>query len=79
MLRGMRVVDRRSLDSWYQEARRLQASMLELEADVPHFHFLMHYLIDADIRLKDPRHAASQNERLAEVLKELEMHSGTPG
>lgn len=70
-LRSLDVQDRGALRRWYEEARSLQEALGAEGSEIPHFHFIMHYLIDADIRLKDPAYRVSQESRLEEVINEL--------
>lgn len=74
-LSAMRIADARSLDDWYEEARKLQNALSGDGPAVPHFHFIMHYLIDADIRLKDPTYRESQESRLRDVIAELSSNA----
>lgn len=75
-LHALRVADKEQLRTWYQEARRVQDALHDREATEPvspeDFHFLMHYLIDADIRLKDAEYARVQSERLLTFIAALE-------
>jgi hypothetical protein len=79
-LRGLAawpVRSRADLDGWYAQAKvvtdKLMTGPRVLEGMS---HFVWHYLVDADIRLKDPRYAEDQNARLAEVIAELEGEGG---
>lgn len=48
-----------------------QSAMASLRDAPETFHFLMHFLIDHDIRRKDADYARMQYEQLAGLLKEL--------
>lgn len=69
-----RVTDRRELEAWYEEAKRVPDRIRADSAvanELPHF--LWHYLADADIRLKDADFAREQNTELLRLLALMEQ------
>ena len=72
-LRDWPIQRKADLRPWYEAARGVSDMVCETDGVFTDddFHFLMHWLADADIRLKDAKYAAMQNERLREVLAEL--------
>jgi hypothetical protein len=72
-LAGLVVRSRDDLDGWYAQARVVNDKLMaDASVTMGMSDFVWHYLLDADIRLKDPRYARDQNERLSEVIAELE-------
>jgi len=58
------------LAQWQNAAAQLRAAVAPSVADqVPHF--VWHYLADADIRFRDDRYRAAQDQELVEALQEL--------
>jgi hypothetical protein len=70
-LAALEARDKNGLKAWYEEARVLQEALAKPGPEVPHLHFIQHYLIDADIRLKDPRYREHQEAGLREALEAL--------
>jgi hypothetical protein len=67
------VADRQGLDAWYRAARAVQDRLAQSASTLPHLpETIWHYLIDADTRLKDPRYATMQTERMLRLLEQLE-------
>ncbi|RZI57079.1 MAG: hypothetical protein EOP14_05305 [Pseudomonas sp.] len=60
-------VDVADLADWDASARKFSSTL-----DVPLPPQVMHYLHDADIRIKDPEYRASQDEMIASVISDLE-------
>jgi hypothetical protein len=72
-LMKMRVADRHDLHEWYQAARIVQARLAVSGSTLPHLpETVWHYLIDADTRLKDPRYAKMQTERMQLLLEQMD-------
>jgi hypothetical protein len=60
-------IDMASLADWDTSARKFSSSLdVQLPPQV------MHYLHDADIRIKDPEYRASQNEMISGIIADLE-------
>lgn len=55
------------LADWDASARKFSSAL-----DVPLPPHVMHYLHDADIRIKDPEYRASQDEMMAGIISDLE-------
>jgi hypothetical protein len=72
-LRDWPLHTKNELPPWYEAARDATILLTEVGRSLSKvdFHFLMHWLSDADIRLKDSDFARLQNERLHEVLGKL--------
>ncbi len=70
-LLAMPAADKASLGAWYEEARKLEEVLATPGPSIAHFHFIMHYLIDADVRLKDPAYREYQENKLRSILVEL--------
>ena len=60
-------VDIADLADWDASARKFSSAL-----DVPLPPQVMHYLHDADIRMKDPEYRVSQDEMIAGVISDLE-------
>jgi len=75
--RSLRTKD--DLKKWYAEAKRItdRLGMMTFDVDAPdlgqHYAFVFQYIADAEIRLRDPKLATLQNDKLAEVLRALEQ------
>lgn len=67
-----------SLQVLEDACREAQTAMASLPDAPGAFHFLMHFLIDHDIRRRDGEYARMQYEQLARVLKEL-RRAPSPG
>ncbi len=63
-VRKMPIRTRLDLDEWNQRARAIAQKLEAIPEEIESFHFLMHYLMDADIRSKDPRYAHTQEAEL---------------
>ncbi|HVE82151.1 MAG TPA: hypothetical protein VND93_04865 [Myxococcales bacterium] len=67
------------LKKWYAEAKKItdRLGMMTFDVDGPdlgqHYAYVFQYIADAEIRLRDPKLAALQNAKLAEVLQALEQ------
>lgn len=66
-LQRISPVDAAGLADWDASARKFSNS---LEVQLPPQ--VMHYLHDADIRIKDPEYRASQDEMIAGIISGLE-------
>ncbi len=70
-LEKSRPLIRSDLTGWYERARlvhdRIRADAYGME--VPHF--VLHFLIDADTRVKDRTYAAEQERLIQEYVREL--------
>jgi hypothetical protein len=72
-LMEMRVADPTGLHEWYQAARLVQDRLALPGSALPHLpETVWHYLIDADTRLKDPRYATMQTERMQWLLEQMD-------
>jgi hypothetical protein len=71
------LTNRKELAAWRIEADRLEESFTPEQAEsVPHFVF--HYLVDADIRLRNAGFRADQERRLEQVYRELGPRTQRP-
>ena len=69
-----------SLDAWYDEARDVQDELAR-SPDLPisdgDWEGLMHYLIDSDIRVKDPEYSKLQLAGVRGILAKLDASQST--
>ena len=77
-LAARNLASKDDLKKWYAEAKKItdRLGMMTFDVDGPdlgqHYAFVFQYIADAEIRFRDPKLAALQNSKLAEVLTALE-------
>jgi hypothetical protein len=74
-----RLATKDDLKQWYGEAKKItdRLGMMTFDVDAPdlgaHYAFIFRYIADAEIRLRDKKHADLQNAKLREVIAALEV------
>lgn len=63
------------LQRWYDEANELNTGVFASLANQMK-HFYWHYMSDADIRARDPRHKEMQQKEFCVLIDELETQVG---
>lgn len=72
-LLALKVEDKQSLKTWYELAYRTEEHIYanNLHDVIPEF--IIHYLSDADIRLKDSEYSMSQNSEMKMIIEKLKL------